>query len=96
VTDVLKGMLRPALIPAHGKQFIVADWVGIEARMNPWLSANAPEVLDVFRTGQDIYVREARKIFNTARDYPEQRQVGKVAVARLRLRRRTRRVRGDG
>lgn len=80
VTDVLKGMLRPALIPAHGKQFIVADWVGIEARMNPWLSANAPEVLDVFRTGQDIYVREARKIFNTQEITTEQRQVGKVAV----------------
>lgn len=80
ITDVLKGMLRPALIPAHGKQFIVADWVGIEARMNPWLSDNAAEVLDVFRTGQDIYVREARKIFNRQEITPEQRQVGKVAV----------------
>ena len=80
VTKVLKGMLRPALIPAHGKQFIVADWVGIEARMNPWLSDNASEVLNVFRTGQDIYVREAKKIFNTQEITPEQRQVGKVAV----------------
>jgi len=80
VTDVLKGMLRPALIPAHGKQFIVADWVGIEARMNPWLSDNAADVLNVFRTGQDIYVREAKKIFNTQEITPEQRQVGKVAV----------------
>ena len=80
VTKVLKGMLRPALIPAHGKQFIVADWVGIEARMNPWLSDNAVEVLNVFRTGQDIYIREAKKIFNTQEITPEQRQVGKVAV----------------
>jgi len=80
VTDVLKGMLRPALVPAHGKQFIVADWVGIEARMNPWLSGRASEELEVFRTGQDVYVVEARKIFNTQEITPEQRQVGKVAV----------------
>lgn len=80
VTDVLKGMLRPALVPAHGKMFFVADWVGIEARMNPWLSGNASDVLDVFRTGQDIYVREAQNIFNTREITPEQRQVGKVAV----------------
>lgn len=80
VTDVLKGMLRPALMPAPGKMFFVADWVGIEARMNPWLSGTANEVMDVFRTGQDIYVREAQKIFNTHEITPEQRQVGKVAV----------------
>jgi hypothetical protein len=28
VTDVLKGMLRPALIPAPGKQFVVSRLVG--------------------------------------------------------------------
>jgi len=80
VTDVLKGMLRPALVPAHGKMFFVADWVGIEARMNPWLSGKADEVLEVFRTGQDIYIREAEKIFNTREINAAQRQVGKVAV----------------
>jgi len=80
VTDVLKGMLRPALVPAHGKMFFVADWVGIEARMNPWLSGKADEVLEVFRTGQDIYIREAEKIFNTHEINAAQRQVGKVAV----------------
>jgi DNA polymerase bacteriophage-type len=41
VTDVLKGMLRPALIPAKGKSLVVADWSSIEARANPWLS-NCP------------------------------------------------------
>jgi DNA polymerase len=29
VTDVLKSMLRPALIPAHGKQFVVASGHGV-------------------------------------------------------------------
>ena len=80
VTDVLKGMLRPALIPAAGKQFVVADWSGIEARCNPWLSGNGEDVLDVFRSGQDIYVREASLIFKTDEVTPDMRQVGKVAI----------------
>ena len=80
VTDVLKGMLRPALIPAAGKQFVVADWSGIEARCNPWLSGNGEDVLDVFRSGQDIYVLTAAAIFKTPDVTPEMRQIGKVAV----------------
>ena len=80
VTDVLKGMLRPALIPAPGKQFVVADWSGIEARCNPWLSGIGEDVLDVFRSGQDIYVREASLIFKTDEVTPDMRQIGKVAI----------------
>ena len=80
VTDVLKGMLRPALIPAAGKQLVVADWSGIEARCNPWLSGNGEDVLDVFRSGQDIYVREASLIFKTDEVTPDMRQIGKVAI----------------
>ncbi len=80
VTDVLKGMLRPALIPAVGKQFVVADWSGIEARCNPWLSGIGDEVLNVFRSGQDIYVREASLIFKTEDVTPDMRQIGKVAI----------------
>ena len=80
VTDVLKGMLRPALIPAPGKQFVVADWSGIEARCNPWLSGTGEDVLNVFRSGQDIYVLTAAAIFKTPDVTPEMRQIGKVAV----------------
>ena len=80
VTDVLKGMLRPALIPAPGKQFVVADWSGIEARCNPWLSGIGEDVLDVFRSGQDIYVLTAAAIFKNPDVTPEMRQIGKVAV----------------
>ena len=82
VTDVLKGMLRPALIPAPGKQFVVADWSGIEARCNPWLSGSGDEVLAVFRAGRDIYIREAASIFrcDEADVTPDMRQVGKVAI----------------
>jgi DNA polymerase len=82
VTDVLKGMLRPALVPAPGNVLVVADWSAIEGRVNPWLS-NCPagEVkLDVFRSGLDPYKVNAMATFSVAYDdvTGEQRQVGKV------------------
>ena len=84
VTDVLKGMLRPAIIPAEGKSLVVADWAAIEARCNPWLSNDkrADEVLDVFRSGRDIYIREAAAIFHVpeAEVGKDKRQIGKVAI----------------
>ena len=82
VTDVLKGMLRPAMIPAPGNVLVVADWSAIEGRVNPWLS-NCPAgeaKLDVFRSGLDPYKVNAAATF--AVDYADvtdaQRQVGKV------------------
>lgn len=82
VTDVLKGMLRPALVPAPGHVLIVADWSAIEARMNPWLS-NEPTSeakLELFRTGADVYKVNASKTFHVSVDEidKEQRQIGKV------------------
>jgi DNA polymerase len=86
-TDVLKGMLRPALIAAPGKVFVGYDWSAIEARMTPWLSADpqADEVLQVFRDGRDIYKREAAGIYRVAEDSvdKDQRQIGKVAILSL-------------
>jgi len=82
VTDVLKSMLRPALIPAEGKVFAVFDYAQIEARVTPWLSMNGEDTLDVFRQGRDIYVAVAARMFNVAEAEvsDEQRQLGKVAV----------------
>jgi len=82
VTDVLKGMLRPALIPAPGCVLVVADWSAIEGRVNPWLS-NCPtgeSKLDVFRSGLDPYKVNAMATFGVAYDdvTGEMRQVGKV------------------
>ena len=82
VTDVLKGMLRPALIPAPGCVLVVADWSAIEGRVNPWLS-NCPagEVkLDVFRSGLDPYKVNAMATFGVSYEAAtgEMRQVGKV------------------
>ena len=89
VTDVLRGMLRPALIPAKGKHFVVADWSAIEARVTPWASMQpqSQEVLDVFRAGRDIYIREAAGIYKLPESQigPEsdERQIGKVAILSL-------------
>ncbi len=82
VTAVLKGMLRPALIPAPGKVLIVADWSAIEARVNPWLSDNKAGYakLRLFASGQDVYKFNAGATFNIKPEdvTKEQRQIGKV------------------
>ena len=82
VTDVLKGMLRPALIPAKGKHLVVADWSSIEARANPWLSncAAGERKLAIFAKGEDVYKVNASATFGVAVDAVDdhQRQIGKV------------------
>jgi DNA polymerase len=80
VTDVLKGMLRPALIPAAGKLLVVADWAAIEARANPWLSGVGDAKLELFRTGADVYKVNAAATFGCSVDAvtKDQRQIGKV------------------
>jgi len=82
VTDVLKGMLRPALIPAKGKHLVVADWSSIEARATPWLS-NCPAgeaKLKLFAEGEDVYKVNAAATFGTtiSEVTNDQRQIGKV------------------
>jgi len=80
VTDVLKGMLRPALIPAPGKSFVVADWSSIEARVTPWCSGAGDDKLDLFRDGADVYKVNAAATFRCRVEdvTKDQRQVGKV------------------
>lgn len=80
VTDVLKGMLRPAMLPSPGKVLVAADWSAIEARVNPWLSGQGDAKLELFRTGQDVYKVNAAATFRVAVDEvdKDQRQVGKV------------------
>ena len=90
VTDVLKGMLRPAIIPAPGKSLVVADWSAIEGRVNPWLSGTGDAKLAAFRAGLDAYIVNASATFGRSYDdiytgYKAedaaavgQRQIGKV------------------
>jgi DNA polymerase len=80
VTDVLKSMLRPALIPAPGKAFVVADWSSIEARVTPWCSGAGEDKLTLFRDGADVYKVNAAATFRCRVEdvTKDQRQVGKV------------------
>jgi DNA polymerase len=80
VTDVLRGMLRPALIPAKGKKFVVADWSAIEGRVNPWLSSRGEDKLRQFRDGLDPYIVNASQTFSVPYGQVDksQRQIGKV------------------
>jgi DNA polymerase len=82
ITDVLKKMLRPAIVAAPGHVLIAYDWSAIEGRVHPWLSkCPAGETkLDVFRSGLDPYKVNASATFRVPYDEVtgDQRQVGKV------------------
>jgi DNA polymerase len=82
VTDVLKGMLRPALMAAEGKHLVVADWAAIEARVTPWASGapSSKAKLDIFAKGEDVYKHNAAATFRVGYDdvTKDQRQIGKV------------------
>ena len=82
VTDVLKGMLRPAIIPKPDHVLVVADWSAIEGRVHPWLSntKSGDAKLDVFRSNLDPYKVNAAATFHVKYEdvTGEQRQVGKV------------------
>jgi len=80
VTDVLKGMLRPAIVAATGHVFVNYDWNAIEARVLPWLSEKGEATLDVFRRGEDMYVATAKTMFRVDEVSPDQRQQAKVAI----------------
>jgi DNA polymerase len=89
ITDVLKTMLRPAIVAKPGNVLIAYDWSAIEGRVHPWLS-NCPsgeEKLDVFRSGMDPYIVNAAATFRMEYEHilaeheagrSEMRQVGKV------------------
>ena len=82
ITDVLKGMLRPALHAAPGNVLVVADWAAIEARVTPWASGSKSgrAKLDIFAKGEDVYKHNAAATFRVpyADVSKDQRQIGKV------------------
>jgi hypothetical protein len=82
VNDVLKGMLRPAIVAAPGNVLIAYDWSAIEGRVHPWLSDcfSGNQKLDVFRSGLDPYKVNAAATFRVAYDdvSADQRQQGKI------------------
>jgi DNA polymerase bacteriophage-type len=70
---VVSQCLRGAYVAAPGRLLAVCDYSAIEARVVAWL-AGEDETLDVFRRGQDIYVKAARDVGSS------DRMLGKVLV----------------
>ena len=83
VPDVLSELVRTAFIPAPGMKFVVADFSAIEARLLAYL-AGEQWVLDVFKSGGDIYCETASRMFGVPVEKhgrnSELRQKGKQAV----------------
>jgi DNA polymerase len=68
-------------IEAPGRMLLDADYANIEARITPWLCGQE-DMLDEFRSGEDVYVTMAAFIFNVPQSNvtKDQRFVGKVAI----------------
>lgn len=77
-------LLRPCIIAPEGRRLYGGDFASVEARMVAYL-AGANEVVEAFRSGKDVYVQMASKIFGVTPDRvtKQQRQVGKIAVLGL-------------
>lgn len=86
VIEALSSALRGVLVASEGREFMVADYAAIEARVIAWL-AHADEALEVFRSGKCIYMDMATSIYG----YPvvdkakqaDERQMGKQAILGL-------------
>lgn len=85
-TQVLSELIRTAFVAKPGCVFHVCDFSAIEARVIAWL-AGERWVLDVFKSGGDIYCATASQMFGVpvAKHGPnaELRQKGKISVLAL-------------
>lgn len=86
--DILKQMIRPAIISSPGKALVAADFSAIEARVLAWI-AGEDWVNEVFATHGKIYEAQASKMYGVPVDdiskekNPELRTNGKVATLAL-------------
>lgn len=85
--DIMEGLssiLRGCVTVEDGKVFCSYDFSQIEARVLPWLAGDH-DLLDVFRSGKDIYVVAASGIYRVPESAVtgDQRQIGKVAILAL-------------
>lgn len=84
--SVLSELIRTALIARSGRTFHICDFSAIEARVVAWLSGER-WVLDVFRSGGDVYCATAGQMFGVPVEKhgrnAELRPKGKIAVLAL-------------
>jgi|SRR4051812_24238186 len=82
--SLISECLRGFIIASPEHDLISADWNAIESRLVNWLSGEE-RVLDIYREGQDIYVRNYSDMFgiHISLVNKDQRQIGKVAELAL-------------
>lgn len=74
--QTLSQMLRSIVSAPPGRELIAADYSAIEARVVAWL-AGQTDILEVFESGQDVYVYAAERVGS-----PD-RQMGKISTLAL-------------
>jgi DNA polymerase len=81
VPEVLSELIRTAFIPREGSKLIVSDYTSVEAVILAWL-AGEQWVLDTYKAKQDLYIRNAERMFNAAPGSVDKklRQKSKIAV----------------
>lgn len=86
ISPTLSELIRTALIPEPGCQFLVADFSAIEARVIAWIAGEQWR-LETFRAGGDIYCASASQMFKVPvvkhGVNGELRQKGKIAELAL-------------
>lgn len=86
IPDTLSQLIRTAFIPPADKNFIVADFSAIEARVIAWLAGEAWRS-KVFKNGGDIYCASASQMFGVPVEKHgingHLRQKGKIAELAL-------------
>lgn len=85
IMGMFSSATRGMLTASPGCELFVGDFSSIEAVVGPWL-AGQQSTLDLFIAGVDLYVDEAKGIFNDPTLTPKnkyQRSVGKVGVLAL-------------
>ena len=82
VSSCIRSLITVSNPETHS--LICSDYSSIEPRVLAWLSGN-DRLLEIFRSGKDIYKYEAMGIFNCTYDEvtPERRFIGKVATLAL-------------
>jgi DNA polymerase len=73
---VVASCLRSTIVAGPGKRLVIADFSQIEARVLAWL-AGQQDALDIFVSGQDIYIETAHRIGSSSR------MLGKICVLAL-------------
>ena len=75
----LQGIIRGMVKAEDGKEFAIADFGQIEARVLAWV-AGQQDLLDEFESGKDVYVEMAKVIYDKDDISKEERFFGKSAV----------------